>query len=41
VVFGTNCYKSSGPVNLYGGSIGDDCSSAPFVEIQTDVTIGP
>jgi acetyltransferase-like isoleucine patch superfamily enzyme len=28
------------PVNLYGCSIGDDCSIGPFVEIQRNVIIG-
>jgi acetyltransferase-like isoleucine patch superfamily enzyme len=28
------------PANLYGCEIGDDCFIGPFVEIQTDVTIG-
>ena len=29
------------PVNLYGCTIAEDCFIGPFVEIQTDVTIGP
>ena len=29
------------PVNLYGCRIGDDCFIGPFVEIQSEVTIGP
>ena len=28
------------PVNLYGCTIGADCFIGPFVEIQSDVTIG-
>ncbi len=28
------------PVNLYGCSIGDNCSIGPFTEIQKGVTIG-
>ena len=28
------------PANLYGCTIGDDCFIGPFVEIQSDVTIG-
>ncbi len=28
------------PVNLYGCTVGDDCFVGPFVEIQSDVTIG-
>ncbi len=28
------------PANLYGCAIGDDCFVGPFVEIQSDVTIG-
>jgi len=39
VTFGKNV-KIVQPSNLYGCSIGDDCSIGPFVEIQNDVTIG-
>jgi len=28
------------PTNLYGCALGDDCFVGPFVEIQSDVTIG-
>lgn len=28
------------PANLYGCTLGDDCFVGPFVEIQSDVTIG-
>lgn len=28
-------------VNLYGCEIGDNCFIGPFVEVQSDVTIGP
>ena len=39
VAFGANVTIIE-PANLYGCTIGDDCFIGPFVEIQSDVTIG-
>ncbi len=39
VQFGENV-KVVNPVNLYGCKIGDNCFIGPFVEIQSNVTIG-
>lgn len=39
VSFGQNV-RITGPVNLYGCKIGDDCFIGPFVEIQKTVEIG-
>ena len=39
VTFGNNVTVVR-PCNLYGCTIGDDCFIGPFVEIQSNVTIG-
>lgn len=39
VTFGENV-KITGPVNLYGCRIGNDCFIGPFTEIQRSVVIG-
>lgn len=39
VTFGRNCSVVS-PSNLYGCTLGDDVFVGPFVEIQSEVTIG-